>query len=77
MVTGCRENDCYYRFGNRWTRLRFDGDRKPSLRARAERERIRMHGGAEPDAGSIKKDLSAFRERLHELNQIRNAGVEE
>ena len=77
MVTGCRENDCYYRFGNRWTRLRFDGERKPSLRARAERERIRVHGGAEPDAGSIKKDLSAFRERLHELNEIRHAGVEE
>ncbi len=69
MVTGCRQNDCYYRFGNRWTRLRFDGERKPSLRARADRERILMHGGAEPDAPSIERDLIGFRERLRELKQ--------
>jgi len=70
MVTGCRQNDCYYRFGNRWTRLRFDGERKPSLRARAERERIIMHGAAEPDAPAIKKDLIAFRERLRKLREL-------
>jgi len=70
MVTGCRQNDCYYRFGNRWTKLRFDGERKPSLRARAERERIIMHGAAEPDAPAIKKDLIAFRERLCKLREL-------
>ena len=70
MVTGCRQNDCYYRFGNRWTKLRFDGERKPSLRARAERERIIMHGAAEPDAPAIKKDLIAFRERLRKLREL-------
>ena len=69
MVTGCRQNDCYYRFGNRWTRLRFSGDRKPSLRARAEQERILVHGGAEPDAPAIRRDLDAFRARLREINQ--------
>jgi len=69
MVTGCRQNDCYYRFGNRWTRLRFSGERKPSLRARAERERILIHGGAEPDAPNIARDMVTFRERLRELNQ--------
>jgi len=68
MVTGCRQNDCYYRFGNRWTRMRFAGDRKPSLRARAERDRILIHGAAEPDAPAIKRDLVAFRERLREVN---------
>jgi coenzyme F420-reducing hydrogenase delta subunit/ferredoxin len=69
MVTGCRQNDCYYRFGNRWTRLRFAGERKPGLRARAEHDRILVHGGAEPDAPQIRKDLDAFRQRLRELNQ--------
>jgi len=77
MVTGCRHNDCYYRFGNRWTRLRFAGERKPSLRGRAERDRILVHGGAEPDAPQIAKDLSAFRQRLRELNQAAQATVEE
>ena len=70
MVTGCRQNDCYYRFGNRWTRLRFDGERKPSLRARADRQRILVHGGAEPDAPSIKRDLIGFRARLRKLKQL-------
>ena len=68
MVIGCRHNDCYYRFGNRWTRMRFAGERKPILRGRAERERIRIHGGAEPDKRAIEQDLDEFRQRLRELN---------
>jgi coenzyme F420-reducing hydrogenase delta subunit/ferredoxin len=68
MVTGCRHNDCYFRFGNRWTRMRFAGERKPILRGRADRERIRIHGGAEPDRHAIEQDLDAFRQRLRELN---------
>jgi ferredoxin/coenzyme F420-reducing hydrogenase delta subunit len=77
QVTGCRQNDCFYRFGNRLTQLRFDGERRPSLRARAEHERILLHGGAEPDAAAIGRELSAFRERLRALNQARRVGPEE
>ncbi|MCP4391978.1 MAG: hydrogenase iron-sulfur subunit [Gammaproteobacteria bacterium] len=69
MVTGCRQNDCFYRFGNNWTRLRFAGERKPALRARAERERIRIHGAAEPDLRSVEADLDEFSRHLVELNQ--------
>ena len=64
MVTGCRHNDCYFRFGNRWTKMRFDGKRKPSLRGRADRDRIRIHGGAETDQKRIETDLQAFRAEL-------------
>ncbi|TNF88856.1 MAG: hydrogenase iron-sulfur subunit [Gammaproteobacteria bacterium] len=74
MVTGCRENDCFFRFGNSWTRKRFTGDRKPILRARAERQRIRMHGAAEPDLRSVEADLEAFRKHLVELNQATASG---
>ncbi len=70
MVTGCRHNDCFFRFGNRWTKIRFDGKRKPILRARADRNRIRVHGGAETDKYEIEKDLNAFRAKLVKLNQI-------
>lgn len=69
MVTGCRHNDCFYRFGNRWTKMRFDGDRKPMLRGRADRNRIRIHGGSETDKNNIEKDLNAFRAELVKLNQ--------
>jgi len=70
MVVGCRQNDCYFRFGNRWTRMRFAGERKPILRARAERERILIHGAAEPDIDEIEHDLGEFRKRLRELRPI-------
>jgi coenzyme F420-reducing hydrogenase delta subunit/quinol-cytochrome oxidoreductase complex cytochrome b subunit/ferredoxin len=69
MVTGCRHNDCYYRFGNRWLKMRFDGVRKPILRGRADRDRIRIHGGSETDKNEIAKDLNAFRAELVKLNQ--------
>jgi len=69
MVTGCRHNDCYYRFGNRWLKKRFDGERKPILRGRADRNRIRIHGGSETDKKEIEKDLKAFRAELAKLNQ--------
>jgi coenzyme F420-reducing hydrogenase delta subunit len=69
MVTGCRQNDCYYRFGNRWTKLRFQGNRKPILRGRADRSRIRIHGGAQTDKNKIEKDLNAFRQKLAKLKQ--------
>ena len=76
MVTGCRHNDCYYRFGNRWTRMRFAGERKPSLRSRAERERIRIHGGAEPDRHAIEQDLDEFRQCLRELKLTSTAATD-
>ncbi|MDH3379663.1 MAG: hydrogenase iron-sulfur subunit, partial [Gammaproteobacteria bacterium] len=64
MVTGCRHNDCYFRFGNDWTKKRFDGERKPSLRGRADHRRIRLHGGAETDKTEIENALRAFRLEL-------------
>ncbi len=69
MVVGCRHNDCFYRFGNRWTKMRFEGERKPILRGRADRDRIRIHGGAETDKNSIEKDVNSFRVKLLELKQ--------
>ncbi len=64
MVVGCRQNDCYFRFGNRWLLARLAGTRKPALRGRAERKRIRVHGGAEPDRNDVARDLDDFRRRL-------------
>jgi hypothetical protein len=53
--------------------MRFAGERKPILRARAERDRIRIHGGAEPDKRAIEQDLEEFRQRLRELNRAPGA----
>ncbi len=69
MVTGCRENDCFYRFGNRWIQKRFNAERKPILRRRVDRNRVRICGGAEPDKNKIANELKAFRAELAGLNQ--------
>jgi coenzyme F420-reducing hydrogenase delta subunit/ferredoxin len=75
MVVGCRHNDCYYRFGNLWIDERFSGKRKPKLRGRADRRRIRVHGGAEVDKKSIEKELKAFRNDLLNINDETHAPV--
>ncbi len=75
MVVGCRQNDCYFRFGNRWLLARFAGTRKPALRGRAERNRIRVHGGAEPDRNDVARDLDDFRRHLGALTESTGAAV--
>ena len=40
LLTGCRDGDCHYRLGIRWTQERLDGERDPRLRARVPRERV-------------------------------------
>ena len=70
MVSGCRHNDCYYRFGNHWTKMRFDRDRKPALRGRADRRRIRMQGAAETDENNFETALDTFRKQLIQLNAV-------
>ncbi len=75
MVVGCRQNDCYFRFGNRWLLARFAGTRKPALRGRAERKRIRVHGGAEPDRNDVARDLDDFRRHLGALTESTGAAV--
>lgn len=64
FITGCRTGDCYYRFGNLWLDQRFAGSRKPILRARADRTRIRVCRGAETDGAAIRGALAAFGEEL-------------
>jgi coenzyme F420-reducing hydrogenase delta subunit/ferredoxin len=68
MVVGCRHNDCFYRFGNLWVDKRFSGERKPILRGRADRRRIRVFGGSELDKKAIVKELEIFRSELTAIN---------
>ncbi|MFC1664216.1 hydrogenase iron-sulfur subunit [Pseudomonadota bacterium] len=67
FVTGCRTGDCYYRHGNIWLDKRFEGERKPRLRARADRRRIAVSRGAETDGTKIQKALEEFRETISDL----------
>lgn len=73
MVAGCRQADCFYRFGNRWMEKRLAGDRKPVLRARADRRRITVDGGAETDRKTIERTLAAFRNELADIDRPERA----
>ncbi len=64
FITGCRTGDCFFRYGNVWLDRRFDGSRKPMLRARADRRRIRISRGAETDGAAIRRSLAEFQQAL-------------
>ncbi len=64
VISGCRHGDCYYRFGNHWMDLRVHGKRKPALRAKVDRERIKILGGADVDGKKLHKQFSAFHDSL-------------
>lgn len=68
FVTGCRTGDCFYRYGNVWMDERFDGERQPILRRRAERSRIKVFRAAVTDKRRLNKELAEFQDYLKVLN---------
>ena len=67
LVTGCREGDCTYRLGDRWTRERFAGAREPHLRASVARERLRVAWCGRFDANALGAAIDRFRRDLRAL----------
>jgi coenzyme F420-reducing hydrogenase delta subunit/ferredoxin len=67
LVTGCREGDCEYRLGNRWTDERFAGGREPHLRASVPRARLRVLWAGDPAA--LARELELFRAGLAALGR--------
>jgi len=68
LVTGCRDGECHFRLGVRWTDARLDGVRDPRLRARVAKDRIARTWAAPTDWRRLEKDLAAFRTRLEGLS---------
>ncbi len=64
LVTGCREGDCAYRLGDRWTAERMAGAREPHLRAGVPRERVRLAWAHRNDVHGLARALSEFRAAL-------------
>ena len=70
FITGCRNGDCYYRYGNIWMDQRFYEGRKPVLRKRAEHARINVFRAAETDGAKLREDLADFQQRIVALNTV-------
>ena len=66
-MTGCREGECYNRFGVDWMTARLAGTRDPYLRRRVPRERLLVHWAAAPDRRQLSQAIEAFRAGLAEL----------
>jgi len=70
LITGCRTGDCYYRYGNKWMDQRFDGSRRPILRGRADRDRIKVFRAAETDCKNLRREVTEFQEHIQKLSQM-------
>jgi coenzyme F420-reducing hydrogenase delta subunit/ferredoxin len=63
LIAGCRERDCTFRLGDRWTAERFAGAREPHLRSVVPRERVRIAWIGE-DARGLDDALARLRSSL-------------
>ena len=64
LVTGCRDGDCLYRLGNRWTAERLAALREPHLRAAVPRDRVRIAWVGRGGEDDLRAALTAFRADL-------------
>jgi coenzyme F420-reducing hydrogenase delta subunit/ferredoxin len=64
LISGCREGDCAYRFGDEWTRQRLAGTREPYLRSHVPRNRVRMVQANRGEELKLADALAAFRRSL-------------
>ncbi|MBE9562626.1 MAG: hydrogenase iron-sulfur subunit [Proteobacteria bacterium] len=64
LISGCRSQDCYYRFGNRWLEKRIEGERTPILNKRVNREHFKFVGYAEIDKTQLLKNIETIRQRI-------------
>jgi ferredoxin len=67
FLTGCREGDCSFRLGIKWTEARIAGERDPRLRQRVNKDRIGKFWAGLTRRKEFFRELTAFRSRLKEL----------
>jgi coenzyme F420-reducing hydrogenase delta subunit/ferredoxin len=67
LVAGCRDGDCAYRVGDRWTEERLRRTREPHLRPTVPAERVRLAWCGPFDDAALAHELAAFRSALRAL----------
>ena len=67
FLTGCKQGDCHFRLGIRWTEERLEGKRDPHLRSRVDKERIGRYWSGLNHERKYLEELNAFRTHLHSL----------
>jgi coenzyme F420-reducing hydrogenase delta subunit len=67
LITGCRDGDCEFRLGNRWTEERMAAAREPHLRSAVPRQRVRIAWAGAIDQAALAAELAVFRSTLRAL----------
>ncbi|MEP7281502.1 MAG: hydrogenase iron-sulfur subunit [Rubrivivax sp.] len=65
LVSGCRENGCEYRLGQRWTAERLAGTREPHLREAVPRQNLATVWGDAGDEDHLQRALARLRRHVH------------
>ncbi len=68
FLTGCREGDCSFRLGIKWTDARLAGERDPHIRKRVNQDRIGKYWAGLTRRKEFFKELMIFRQRLKKLS---------
>ncbi len=64
FVTGCREGDCFQRFGNTWTDARIAGEREPHLLKRTDKSKIVAFWGARSESDQLAESVKNYRDQI-------------
>ncbi len=76
LIAGCREGDCQYRLGIRWTEQRLARERAPHLRRRVPLQRIELCWAGVLDDDLAHTALAVLRARIARLPQGKILGLE-
>ena len=74
LITGCRDGDCDFRLGNRWTEERVAAEREPHLRQAVPLERVRIAWAGPTDRETLASELERCRATLASLPVPASAG---
>jgi quinol-cytochrome oxidoreductase complex cytochrome b subunit/coenzyme F420-reducing hydrogenase delta subunit/NAD-dependent dihydropyrimidine dehydrogenase PreA subunit len=77
FISGCRDGDCHFRLGARWTDQRLARERDPHLRGRVPRERIAVCWAGGSRQAHRDRSLAEFRRRLPQLEPVRRQRLDE
>lgn len=67
FLTGCREGDCSYRLGIRWTDARIAGERDPRMRKRVDLNRLEKYWAGLTRRDEFFRRLNSFQDRLKQI----------
>lgn len=70
MVTGCCEEDCYYRLGNTWVEQRFEAERMPHLRTSGAKRDISVVWAGEQGEKQLAKQLDDYIDTLEHEGHV-------